>query len=274
MSCLGVLHCLHHWSYPFSLGKSEPRFGDFDMFEYQGQDPTYALNNTSGEWEPNDPSPTKLKHDTYGMLIYIYLQALFFSTGIGVQVLLISLLTGLLGSNYDLHKGRAQVLFLQARARMLLDQDRRPWVKLTNQVRRLTTTERSQNDKRESEKTSQEGGGKIGPCCEWCAQLLDRALRPLEIIMKPPTRDKSSSDTPFRKDLFHRFVFRFVWAPVQRNSCIAFIMLPLAPVLGLLSLVSVLVFWLVVIILFLVALFLCPIFNVEGLSYAINLSLR
>ena len=240
-------------------------FGDFDMFEYQGQDPTYALNNTTGEWEPNDPSPTELEHDTYGMLIYMCLQALFFSTGIGMQVLLISLLTGLLGNNYDRNKDRARVLFLQARARMLLDQECRPWVALTKILHKwvsehsvsLTTTERSDNDVKED--SFQEKAKNISRRSMRCAQLLEQALRPLKIIMKPPP-------TPFRQDLYNRFVFRFVWAPVQRFPPIACVMLPLAVVLGPLSLV-------VAVVLFLVALFLCPIFNVKGLSYAINLFL-
>ena len=96
-------------------------FGDFDMFEYQGQDPTYALN-ADGEWGPKDPSPKDLEPMTY-----VYLQLLFFSTGVGVTLLLMNLLIGIVGSNYDLRKEHAEVLFRQARARMLLEQERRPW---------------------------------------------------------------------------------------------------------------------------------------------------
>ncbi|OLP83036.1 hypothetical protein AK812_SmicGene36260 [Symbiodinium microadriaticum] len=60
-------------------------FGDFDLFEYQGQDTTFE--QVEGEWAPNDPSPKDLEQ-----LPYIYLQLCFFCTGIGITVLLMNLL--------------------------------------------------------------------------------------------------------------------------------------------------------------------------------------
>ncbi|CAE7522885.1 unnamed protein product [Symbiodinium sp. CCMP2592] len=96
-------------------------FGDFDMFEYQGQDTTFQL--VENEWVPNDPSPTDLgwyRDILYGLYgPYISLQLCFFCTGIGITVLL--MLIAILGQNYEMHQGRAQVLFMQARARMLLE---------------------------------------------------------------------------------------------------------------------------------------------------------
>ena len=32
-------------------------FGDFDLFEFEGLDPTLKLNENSSEWEPQDPDP-------------------------------------------------------------------------------------------------------------------------------------------------------------------------------------------------------------------------
>ena len=32
-------------------------FGDFDLFEFEGLDPTHKLNADSQEWEPQDPDP-------------------------------------------------------------------------------------------------------------------------------------------------------------------------------------------------------------------------
>ncbi|CAE7262388.1 ANKRD50, partial [Symbiodinium necroappetens] len=60
-------------------------FGDFDLFEYQGQDTTFE--QVEGEWAPNDPSPKDLEQRSY-----IYLQFCFFCTGIGITVLLMNLL--------------------------------------------------------------------------------------------------------------------------------------------------------------------------------------
>ena len=243
-------------------------FGDFDMFEYLGQDPTYSRRNASDEWEPNDPSPMELKHDTYGMLIYMYLQALFFSTGIGVQVLLISLLTGILGSNYELHKDRARVLFLQARARMLLDHERRPWVALVKQLRAWTydrelPTERRLNNELEDPKEIEEKL-RHHKWCTRCARMLVAALGPLQFLMKP-SHHGLTPEIPFRQKVFERFKFRFVWAPVTRFPYIAVVMPLLAAVLAVVSVVSVLLFWLL-------ALVLWPVIEVNGLMYVVNLS--
>ena len=101
-------------------------FGDFDIFEFQGQDPTYQRNGLTGEWEPQDPSPEEL-----GQRQYVYVHLSFFMVGIGITILLMNLLIGILGQNYEVHHERAQVLFVQARARMLLEHGCRPWAWLT-----------------------------------------------------------------------------------------------------------------------------------------------
>ena len=66
-------------------------FGDFDLFEYQGQDTTFQ--QVEGEWAPNDPSPKDVGEDPDSPYRpYIYLQLCFFGTGIGITVLLMNLL--------------------------------------------------------------------------------------------------------------------------------------------------------------------------------------
>ena len=101
-------------------------FGDFDVFEYQGQDATYQLNDYTNEWEPQDPSPKDL-----GQQHYVYLQLSFFTVGVGMTILLMNLLIGILSQHYEIHQERAQILFIRARARMLLEHTRRPWATLT-----------------------------------------------------------------------------------------------------------------------------------------------
>lgn len=64
-------------------------FGDFDLFEFEGLDPTYKLmdDGNKQEWEPNDPSPGP---------DYLWVHALFYITGVGITVLLMNVLIGVL----------------------------------------------------------------------------------------------------------------------------------------------------------------------------------
>lgn len=66
-------------------------FGDFDLFEFEGLDPTYKLKDDGNkqEWEPNDPSPGP---------DYLWVHALFYITGVGITVLLMNVLIGVLSS--------------------------------------------------------------------------------------------------------------------------------------------------------------------------------
>lgn len=66
-------------------------FGDFDLFEFEGLDPTYKLKDDGSkqEWEPNDPSPGP---------DYLWVHALFYITGVGITVLLMNVLIGVLSS--------------------------------------------------------------------------------------------------------------------------------------------------------------------------------
>eukprot|EP00913_Durusdinium_trenchii_P024052 g22589.t1 len=99
-------------------------FGDFDLFEFQGQDTTFHRSGSvSGSvWEPVDPTPQEL-----GLEQYVYIQVVFYLTGIGITILLMNLLIGVLGQNYELYQDQAPQLFTRARAAMLLKHQDRPW---------------------------------------------------------------------------------------------------------------------------------------------------
>eukprot|EP00435_Cladocopium_sp_Y103_P019356 s2919_g4.t1 len=97
-------------------------FGDFDLFEFEGLDTTYKPNGQLGEgdqeWEPVDPDPGPN---------YVEAHILFYITGVGITVLLMNLLVGVLGQNFELYQDRSAVLFLRARAKMMLELQARPW---------------------------------------------------------------------------------------------------------------------------------------------------
>ena len=100
-------------------GRSSGRlavFGDFDLFELEDQDPVF-IPDQAGVLEPEDPSPGE---------DYVAVHVLFYGTGLGITILLMNLLIGVLGQNYELYHDRVQQLFTQTRAKMLLEIDRRP----------------------------------------------------------------------------------------------------------------------------------------------------
>ena len=94
-------------------------FGDFDMFEFEGLDPTYTSNNDDNIqiWEPQDPEPGP---------DYVWVHALFYSIGMGITVLLMNMLIGVLGANYERYEDQAVGQFFRARVKMLLELRGRP----------------------------------------------------------------------------------------------------------------------------------------------------
>eukprot|EP00931_Biecheleriopsis_adriatica_P060016 TRINITY_DN36015_c0_g1_i1.p1 TRINITY_DN36015_c0_g1~~TRINITY_DN36015_c0_g1_i1.p1 ORF type:complete len:597 (+),score=95.48 TRINITY_DN36015_c0_g1_i1:201-1793(+) len=91
--------------------------GDFDLFEFEGLDPIFEVNSDS-QLEPVDPEPGP---------DYVAVHMLFYTTSIGITILLMNLLIGVLGSNYEMYEDQSRQLFLQERACMLLDLQRQPW---------------------------------------------------------------------------------------------------------------------------------------------------
>ena len=214
-------------------------FGDFDMFEYQGQDPTYTYaengtENGTGAWEPNDPDPREL-----GTLTYMYLQLCFFCTGVGVAVLLMNLLIGILGQNYEIHQDRAQVLFVQARARMLLEQQRRPWVRMANWLHRMVMDLRPGHQEN-CGCSDMQSRPFLSPC--W---LGEKALIFLWPIMQPLHPRDSKDISYHQQNIFQRSMQRALEQPIKNALCrrlvIPVMFLFLLPA-SLVSLLSLLVF--------------------------------
>eukprot|EP00438_Fugacium_kawagutii_P028486 Skav224967 [mRNA] locus=scaffold3807:14062:14604:+ [translate_table: standard] len=63
----------------------------------------------------------------FAYLAKVFAHALFYCTGVGVTILLMNLLVGVLGSNYERYEDRSVILFQRARAKMLLEMQHRPW---------------------------------------------------------------------------------------------------------------------------------------------------
>lgn len=92
-------------------------FGDFDLFEFEGLDPTYKLKDDVNELEPIDPSPGP---------DYLYVHFLFYVTGVGITVLLMNVLIGVLSSNYERYEDQSVGQFYRARVKMLVELQGRP----------------------------------------------------------------------------------------------------------------------------------------------------
>ncbi|CAE7267952.1 Ank3 [Symbiodinium sp. CCMP2592] len=223
-------------------------FGDFDLFEYQGQDTNYVLNTETNEWEPKDPSPLDLGADWFWS--YSYLQLSFFITGMGITVLLMNLLIGILSANYDTHQGRAQILFVQARARMLLEQQRRPWSMAFAWLRRGLKPQSSSDTYKDARSKTAEFKRDFFHLPEqyrYPAIVGIVALYPLQQVMTT--------------DIFGHFLAGAVYGPVLQDNKLAFIILIFSPLFLVLSVVVWVIFWP-----------LCLVFRIQGVRYAINLT--
>ena len=93
-------------------------FGDFDMIDFEGQREHLAFNEEVQGWQSVDLDPST---------DYFYMHALFYLTGMGITVLLMNLLIGVLGQNFDTYQAQSSMLYLRARAKMLQTLQRRPW---------------------------------------------------------------------------------------------------------------------------------------------------
>ena len=106
-------------------------FGDFDLFEFEGLDPTYRLkddgndNESQNEWEPIDPSPGP---------DYVYVHVLFYMMGVGITVLLMNVLIGVLSSNYERYEAQSVGQFFRARVKMLVELQGRPLGRIVGHI--------------------------------------------------------------------------------------------------------------------------------------------
>jgi len=221
-------------------------FGDFDLFEYQGQDTTFQ--QVEGEWAPNDPSPKDVGEDPDSPYRpYIYLQLCFFGTGIGITVLLMNLLIAILSQNYEMQQDRAQGLFVQARARMLLEVRRRPWIMVYMGLRRKLL----------------DPGADHPPAPSWHLQMLPKiALSPLKLIMQPFVPGAYYQQNIFKH--FEQFIHRALWGPVAKYKFLALGIPVVCVVLLAGSLISLLAFAFIVLVLPAVG------FRLTGIRYTLN----
>ena len=102
-------------------------FGDFDLFEFEGLDPTYRLKDdgNNNEWEPIDPSPGP---------DYFSVHVLFYVTGVGITVLLMNVLIGVLSSNYERYEAQSVGQFFRARVKMLVELQGRPLGRIVGHI--------------------------------------------------------------------------------------------------------------------------------------------
>ena len=106
-------------------------FGDFDLFEFEGLDPTYRLKDdgndteSQNEWEPIDPSPGP---------DYVYVHVLFYMAGVGITVLLMNVFIGVLSSNYERYEAQSVSQFFRARVKMLVELQGRPLGRMVGHI--------------------------------------------------------------------------------------------------------------------------------------------
>jgi hypothetical protein len=94
--------------------------GDFDLFEFEGVDPTYVNREGTDIWDPEDPSPSPA---------YAYTHVIFFIISMGISLLLMNLLIGVLGAAYDVEEDRASQIYLQNLASYVHTAQFLPWAR-------------------------------------------------------------------------------------------------------------------------------------------------
>ena len=67
----------------------------------------------------------------------MWAHALFYVTGIGITILLMNLLIGILGNNFELYQDQSDGLFQRARAKMLLELQARPQRQFSRYLMRM-----------------------------------------------------------------------------------------------------------------------------------------
>jgi hypothetical protein len=147
--------------------------GDFDMFELEGQDTVYAAGE-DGTWEPQDPELQR---------IGIFVHLLFFVVSLVVTVAMLTLLTGILGSNYDSCLEASSANFLREQARLMTAYATHPWVWFSVRSRLEDSSQRflwAASRPGESEATICELKDLVESRHAMIEETLDRRLKPLE----------------------------------------------------------------------------------------------
>jgi hypothetical protein len=92
--------------------------GDYDMHELAGDDPPLVAEDEM--WVPQDPEPSDNN-------MYWYIHIWFFVTGGVMTILMMNILVGILGANYERYEEQSQVLFVRERARIISTLSARPY---------------------------------------------------------------------------------------------------------------------------------------------------
>jgi len=118
-------------------------FGDFDIYDFEGADPYLTLKKAGEDFDQEDH-----KRLPKGTAVYVeedpgmgdfhwQVHILFYGVGLGITILLMNLLIGVLGSNFDLYQDRAPELFNRARAKLLLEIEGRPIIRVLRHLGRV-----------------------------------------------------------------------------------------------------------------------------------------
>ena len=118
---LGTHDNLPHWIYGaflpvFRLGV----IGDSDLDELAGVNTVFG--NENGIWAPQDPDPLVSPMYTYVLMLYLF-------ANLVITVLMMNILVGILGANYERYEEQSQVLFVRERARMITILSARPYTR-------------------------------------------------------------------------------------------------------------------------------------------------
>lgn len=96
--------------------------GDIDLFEFEGEDTVYSEGEGEEEssriWFPDDPEPTDK---------YVNTHVIFYAVAICITVVLMNILIGVLGRNYDHYEDVSHRLFLRTRAHAIVAYRTRCW---------------------------------------------------------------------------------------------------------------------------------------------------
>ena len=118
---LGTHDNLPHWMYGaflpvFRLGV----IGDSDLDELAGVNTVFG--NENGIWAPQDPDPLVSPMYTYVLMLYLF-------ANLVITVLMMNILVGILGANYERYEEQSPALFVRERARMINIISVRPWTR-------------------------------------------------------------------------------------------------------------------------------------------------
>ena len=101
-------------------------FVDFSLYDQGRFEGLASTQNAMNATTTVKPTPLQTED-------YFWVHVLFHVVGVGITVLLMNLLIGVLGQNFDFYQDQNQKLFQRARAKMLWELSCRPWAQAREQ---------------------------------------------------------------------------------------------------------------------------------------------